>query len=867
MHILIDLQGAQTGSRHRGIGRYTLAIAKAIVRNGGVHRITVLLNDSFGDTAGQLRRELSGLLPEDEFVSFSIPRPVEGLIPDNDFRREAAELLREWAIARISPDVVLVTSLFEGALDDGVTSIGRLDSGVPTVSILYDLIPLVDSAPMVADQERYQHQKAWYYGKIESLKRSTMLLAISDSARREALELVNFPPERVHSIYSAADPRFARKHLDGIERKEFEQRIGLKHKFVMHTSAFEPRKNFEGLIKAFGQLPEAMRADYQLVLVTSLAPEHQAKLRKLAVQSGMGVQQLVLAGHVNDRELIHLYSSCDLFVFPSFHEGFGLPAVEAMSCGALVIGSNASSVPEVIGWEEALFDPKDVPAIARLMERALTDDTFRNALKEHCARQATVFSWDRTAKLAIQAIETIGMRPRGTGALSDARTAIMEILATPAFSSVTGQDLVEVAGSLAQIEKATDRWLSIDLGEADAGIDDDDPAAAAGPVDDPVAPSGPVHVNALRSTPLPPSPSLKILLLMLSQASDFTASEEAFRIIRRTWPEAQITLVCEPGSREFAERAGLFDKVLSCAFFAESGAGGSEQAPQAHGVEAYDALGLGIFDFALDMRYFGDTRVLLQRTRSRLRAGYGGTDVELDLSLPVAPDARTMLHAGAQAVALASAAAWTFGPRSSTTRDLLLDGRVPVREFKSGLVVGIAPGTGNPIKSWGRSNFAEFMEQMSIHRDCRFVLIGSPRDRDDASFIAGHVGADKCVNLAGTLAIDDVGPVLAGLDLFVGNDTGTTHMAGALGVPTICLFSGQSHVRSWMAMGDNVVTLKADVPCSPCYLVQVEKCTQQHRCMDIAPGRVVSEALGLLDSLRPSIQSKEAVDVSARASG
>ena len=105
-----------------------------------------------------------------------------------------------------------------------------------------------------------------------------------------------------------------------------------------------------------------------------------------------------MTGYVPDQDLIALYNLATLFVFPSKHEGFGLPALEAMACGAPVIGSNTTSVPEVIGWEEALFDPYSAKSIAQKMGFALQDETWRTQLREHGLQQARKFSWDVSAQ-------------------------------------------------------------------------------------------------------------------------------------------------------------------------------------------------------------------------------------------------------------------------------------------------------------------------------------------------------------------------------------------------------------------------------------------------------------------------------------
>lgn len=120
---------------------------------------------------------------------------------------------------------------------------------------------------------------------------------------------------------------------------------------------------------------------HQLAIVCSFNDEDKAKLRTLAAEHGLPSDALVLTGFVTDEDLLTLYNLCKLFVFPSWHEGFGLPILEAMRCGAPALGSNRSSIPEVLGWEEALFDPMDDLSIRDAMLRALTDKNFMKNFK------------------------------------------------------------------------------------------------------------------------------------------------------------------------------------------------------------------------------------------------------------------------------------------------------------------------------------------------------------------------------------------------------------------------------------------------------------------------------------------------------
>jgi glycosyltransferase involved in cell wall biosynthesis len=406
LKILLDLQGCQSASRHRGIGRYSLSLAKAMARNAEDHEIWLLMNGLYSDTVAPLKETFAGLVPPERIVVFHVPGPVAEMDESNLRRARVAELIREGVVAMIAPDVIHVSSLFEGFVDDAVTSIGNLPNGPPVAVTLYDLIPLLNSAHHFT----YTAYKNHYLRKIESLKRADLLLAISASSGAEALRALGIESSRITNINSAVDEKFRPVDMLHSGSQTFQNGLGLTKPFLLSVGNVEPHKNILGLIEAFALLSPELRGAYQLAVVVN----KDAHGRIYAFINSLEIPDtdVKLLSDLDDEQMVKLYNLCHLFVLPSLHEGFGLPALEAMACGAAAIGSNCTSIPEVIGRDDALFDPRTPADIARLIGKVLSDPEYHRSLRKHAQHQAAKFSWDTTARRALDALEKLVVRSR-----------------------------------------------------------------------------------------------------------------------------------------------------------------------------------------------------------------------------------------------------------------------------------------------------------------------------------------------------------------------------------------------------------------------------------------------------------------------
>ena len=451
MRIVIDMQGAQNGSRYRGIGRYSLAFALELVRSRGRHQVVILLSNLFPDSINELRPIFEQVLGPEGVRVWSGIAPCSYFNQHNTWRRRTSELLREAFIESLTPDIVLVSSMIEGGIDNAVTSIGEFSHGIHTAAILYDLIPLLHKKEYLPDARA----KKWYFEKIEQLRKADLCLAISQSSCDEAVAHIGLAREKVLNISAAVGPEFTAASYSPEELVKFQSRFGITRPFLLYSGAADPRKNIRRLIQAWALLPQAVRSSHQLLLVGSM-PVEQLSLKKYARAQGMNSLELIFGGRVNDDDLRTFYRQCRAFILPSLHEGFGLPALEAMACGAPAIGSSCSSIPEVIGLPAALFDPRSPKNMADHISRALLDEDYRRLLIDNAQQRAAMFSWQHSAQLAWERFERLAAEG-ATAATQPKRSGqalvpdLVQAIARLSANEINKTDLVICAASMARL--------------------------------------------------------------------------------------------------------------------------------------------------------------------------------------------------------------------------------------------------------------------------------------------------------------------------------------------------------------------------------------------------------------------------------
>jgi glycosyltransferase involved in cell wall biosynthesis len=271
-----------------------------------------------------------------------------------------------------------------------------------TVITIHDLIPLLDKPTWADSRER-----AWYAGNIRSIvKTSGRIIADSQATKNTIMERFPECAEKVIVIPLAAGPQFVRQEPDrGLLQKYGIAKSG--RPFFMSVGVFSERKNVPFMLDAFAGLPETLRNGVDIIL-TGGRPKNKPYPPILDCIAKHKLEKNVfVVPNVPQSDLIALYNMAHGLVFPSLFEGFGLPVLEAMSCGCPVIAANASSLPEVGGDAAIYIDPRDRESLTCAMEKIITSEVERERLRQRGLARAKEFSWEKTARMTYNIYKSV----------------------------------------------------------------------------------------------------------------------------------------------------------------------------------------------------------------------------------------------------------------------------------------------------------------------------------------------------------------------------------------------------------------------------------------------------------------------------
>jgi glycosyltransferase involved in cell wall biosynthesis len=362
----VGLDGIPLASPKSGIGHYTFELAHALAR----HAVT------------------------DEFQLIS-PIPMTALTrvdaEDLPFNLQAVEAKRKlswWAWGLPTYGEKNSLSLFHGTNYEI-----PIWSSFPRIVTIHDLSQLLHGETHNAAVVRRAKRRLPLMAKA-----ATMIITATESVKREICEYLRVEPYKV-----AVTPYAARDQFRPISPEltiEVKKRLGLDDEFVLFVGTIEPRKNLITLVKAFAEL----------LLTTDLRPQLviagqegwlTGELFNYIAESHVK-ERIVFLGYVSDTDLAALYSSCKACVYPSLYEGFGLPPLEAMACGAPVITSCIPTIMETVGSAAKLVAPDDVQGLAESLAQLLTDQEKCRQLSSAGLQRAKEFSWEKTAGATLE---------------------------------------------------------------------------------------------------------------------------------------------------------------------------------------------------------------------------------------------------------------------------------------------------------------------------------------------------------------------------------------------------------------------------------------------------------------------------------
>lgn len=389
MKIVIDLYPCQSTSRLRGIGRYTFDFVWEFVQQCPVeHTVLLLVNGFYEKSCLELKKKFANVLPHENFLVYA--HPAEEHFPNEAAYLSEHEMVMGELLAHIQPDIYFSMGAFEGFQEKYNYYLPINTSKYRKYCILYDFIPLIYSKHYLA----HTAYKNFYLERLESLKGFDHYFCISETTKRDGQKYLQRSDTDFTTIYGAV----ARDFITDTEIKNIADiSTKLINGFILYGGNLDYRKNLHNMLAAFSQLPKSVRQEHPLVL-TSIKID-QLYLNNLLQKYNLVAAELIYLGQVSDIDLITLYRNCSLFCMPSMYEGLGLPVLEAMKCGAVVLAGNNSSLREIVEKKEMRFDAEDPKQLSKLLSKTLQNQKLQRSIQQYGRKREKAFTWVNTCRL------------------------------------------------------------------------------------------------------------------------------------------------------------------------------------------------------------------------------------------------------------------------------------------------------------------------------------------------------------------------------------------------------------------------------------------------------------------------------------
>ena len=269
---------------------------------------------------------------------------------------------------------------------------------VKTLVVIHDLsfvhFPQFASPINLSDNQRFVPK---------SIKKASRVITISESSKQQIIDHYKVPASKISIAGPAVDPEFFYKRSSG-EIKKMRAKYKLPAKYILYHGTIEPRKNIEGLLEIYAQLPQNVQDEYGLVLAGGKGWQDEGIVAAIAHYKKAGLN-IVQTGYLPDEDAPGVISGASLLVFPSFYEGFGMPPLEAMACGVPVISSDNSSLPEIVGDAGIMLKAEDKPAWVAAITKVLDDKDLKARMVAAGHQQVKKFTWQRSAEALKRVLE------------------------------------------------------------------------------------------------------------------------------------------------------------------------------------------------------------------------------------------------------------------------------------------------------------------------------------------------------------------------------------------------------------------------------------------------------------------------------
>lgn len=226
------------------------------------------------------------------------------------------------------------------------------------------------------------------------------IITVSNHSKKDIIEAFKFPEDKIYVTPLAAEDIY-RPLNKKLSKNIIKEHYSIDTDFILYVGGFSPRKNIIGLIESFSKVLHSYKKNLLLVIAGKKGKSYDT-YKKRVEQLNIS-DKVIFPGFISIDHLPYLYNASELFVYPSFYEGFGLPPIEAMSCGVPVIGSNCTSVPEVLGNSGLLVDPNNIDELSNSILKILNDKNLKKNLIVSGLMRSSELSWEKTAKQTLSA--------------------------------------------------------------------------------------------------------------------------------------------------------------------------------------------------------------------------------------------------------------------------------------------------------------------------------------------------------------------------------------------------------------------------------------------------------------------------------